>query len=316
MNVGGVLENPWAYLSSGEQGQAWEGQWGLRFKRQAAQSLAFDQVGPHTVSGLTSGSTAEGGAILDVSGLLALVIDLSTTNGMDATGASTGVLVTASVSTVFGVYYCLVGDFVNSFGFIIGAPQFLDNGIYVAANSANGRKLLFLGWIRIDAARNLQDNVAQRLVINWYNRQNKPLILTPGYVNDNAATNLGALNTANWARINAGTGDTGEYIATGQDVVDFAAHFVLGAVAPAAAQVFGIGDNSNTAPVACTEMGSLAIARSSCTVRVTMLPPVGYRTVTMLGRTGALATTLLADDGRNGAAADIPATSLYGDVPT
>lgn len=289
--------------------RAWEGQWGFRIGRNSATTMSLTVAGPHSVSAL-SGS---GGGVISASQVFPL-FDTSAQNAMDVAGLSTGALVNASVSTLFHVYYCGAGDFQGGLGFSTTAPTRV-NGLYVLANSDVGNTCIFVGWMRTDAAGNMQDNAAQRLVVNYYNRRWVSLLLRPAYADGNSTTTY-ALTTATWTRINAGTGDTGEWISNGEEAIRASATFVLGAVAPASIIKCGIGDNSNTQPLVCASLGSLAISGSSMSCQAVISAAAGYRTITMLAVTGNLATTFAADYLRDGAASDPPATYLYASIPT
>lgn len=290
--------------------QAWEGQWGLRFRRVGARIFGFQQVGPHLVPG-----TAESGAFaLPGSSTLAGLIDLDAQNAMDAAGLSTGAAISASPSTTYHVYYCRDGDFAGGAGFSTTAPA-LVGGMYLLGSAGVPARCFFLGWVRLDSGANMQDNAAQRLTVNYYNRRWKTALLRPGYNDNNAATTFSA-NLAAWGRLNGGTGDTFEYVANGEDRYVFQARVTLGGAAPATGPQFGLGDNSNTEPTVVCTIPALDPAGASTGCGLDLAPAAGYRTVALLGMTNGLATTIQADLARNGAAADPAATWMIGAVPT
>lgn len=176
--------------------------------------------------------------------------------------------------------------------------------------TGNGANWRLVGYVYLDSGGNFVDNEAQRYVVNEANRIPRRLRLTPGYNNNNALTAV-AFVSANFGRINAGTGDTVGWCDNGRDIaVWLSAHFAI-TLTPAAATYWGIGIDSNTAASVCAIVAAGAVNVSvGASIFVPPASPA-LRTATMLAATGAGATWL-ADAGRSGSAADVPATYLEG----
>lgn len=292
--------------------QTLEGQWGGRLIQSVGDpdgTLVIDVVGPHFVPGFASQSVP----VLSTTDIAGLSLSGAGQN-VDIDLVPSGTALSAQPSTLFYVYieYALSAN--PSLVASLVAPTLVD-GIYLLNNTGQGIKAFFLGWIRMDSGGRFVNTDAARCVVNYYNRRPTRIRLRPAYSDNNANTTF-SLNTATWARANGGTGDTAEYIANGEDAIHVHAQYTLGAVAPAAVIQVGIGDNSNTQPSSAAAMGSAAISGSSAACSLCVTPAVGYRTLTMLGMTGGLATTFAADYARNGAAADPSVTSLYAMIPT
>jgi hypothetical protein len=282
---------------------ALDGQFGFRIKRSTGTVL---QLIPWSRTSWWQGSQIPG---------TTYNFTTSTTNGVQQDGTSDGVLVNANVSTLLYVYWCGAGDFAGGMGISTFAPQFSDStGLYTLDVGGAGSSCLFIGWIYLDAAGNMTDTQSSRLVCNYWNRLPTRLALLPGY-NDNGAGTTFALNTANWAKLNGGTGDTALWIANGENDISAAARFTLGGAAPAAVVQVGIGDDSAVTPHAAASFAQLAAAGSStgCTIAISGRTS-GLRTIYLLGMTGGLATTFQADQARNGSAEDPCMTGLEGIV--
>lgn len=302
MNPAGQVSNPYT------DGRAWNGQYGYHFTAGSIFAQLNAAVRPNS---------AWQGTPLDESTVYGS-LDTSGTQGITATGAADGVVINTRVSTLLYVYHCLAGAMAGQnppLGFSTTAPTYV-NGTQYLGTSGNALQCLFIGWVFLDAAGNMNDSVTQRNVVNFYNRRPSVLSLAPGYNNNNAATTF-ALTANVWARVAAGTADTAEYISNGEDAIYADAWFTLGAAAPAAIVQVGIGDNSNTTPSAVASFGALAVAGSSCAVSLAVGPYTpAKRTLTLLGYTANLATTFEADQARNGSASDPQSTGLYALVPT
>jgi hypothetical protein len=179
----------------------------------------------------------------------------------------------------------------------------------------------YMGRVGIDAGGAFNDSTSSRLISNLVNKRPLAIRLQPGYNNNNAATTF-ALNSANWAALNAGAADSAAFIFDGSDFAADpdaypAALFCMGVTvtaAGAAVNEFGMAIDVSTD---CGICATVAASAGNVTVQVTWQPgPLadGARSIRMVGRTGALATTIAADRARNGATADPVATYLYGVV--
>jgi len=300
--AGCQLNNPDPAAAAGVTlAEARDGLWGYRFSRQSANVLQADTVGPV--------SAFNGNVVLP--GLVESA-DISTQNAMNNAAASTGATVASSVSTIFGVYWCAAGVFAGGFGFSTAAPVIVD-GLPLLNSSGDGLNCLFLGWIRTSAAGALVDTVQDRHVVNWWNRRRTFLYVNPGYVNDNAQTTYSrTLNVWGAVGVTAGA-STVSFIGTGLDSAEFRAHLMLTG-APVAYTGFGIG-LSTTQPEAVASIPANAPNNGSCAVSYQYIPTSGaLASVTALLHTNNNATAVVADVARTGAAADPPATAMWGSI--
>jgi len=288
--------------------RAWEGQWGQYMSLTSGVTIVLTQVAVHNVAGLFSD-----GSSIPTAGQLGVVFDISAQNAMDATATSTGSIVNASLSTTFAVYWCNGGDFAGGLGFSTQMPTRVQ-GTYVLANTAVGRTCFFIGWIRVDAAGNVNNSTAHRDIINYYNRRDLVLAASPQYADNNADTTFAV--TANvFGQINGGTNDNVSYIANGEDRVFLEANLVAGGAVSALGPVaIGIGDNSTTVPDSVSMLAAAAASRSSASALFVAVPAAGYRTAAMLIWTSNNAFTVLADSARHGSTLDPRATFLQGVV--
>ncbi len=294
------MQNPDAAASSGvTQAQAWDGEWGYRFKRASANTIDLEEVGP--ASAFDTFVIANG---------ITTAWDISTQNAMTNAGASTGATVASSVSTIFGVYWCQAGAFSGGVGFSTSAPVRVD-GSYRLNSSGDGLSCLFLGWIRTSAAGALVDTVQDRHVVNYWNRRQATLELCPGYTNDNAVTTY-TKASATWTTIGASAAASAvSFLANGEDAYDVFATFVTqsSAVNP---DKFGLGISTTQPVVTCSASANAGNFRSaSC--RQVAAPSNGLVTVSMLTvQQGGSTATFVADFARDGAASDPPATYIRG----
>lgn len=186
------------------------------------------------------------------------------------------------------------------------------NGFYYLNSTGNGCNWRFVGWVGTDSVPAFRDDQSARLICNFYNRLRKDLLLNPNYTDGNTQTTI-ALNTATWARVNAGTGDTGLFVSNGEDAVDFSAQFSI-VSSGAAIQHWGIGTSATSARVAAVTAASAA--NVTAFTRWCEVLTDGFYSVYLLGMTGGTATTLIVDVARNGSTADPRATQLRGMVMT
>lgn len=284
------------------------GQVPFQLRRDSATVLGAYSLGPNFVAGPGSG-----GAYKDFAS--SYTFDISVDQTIDTSGGAAGL---ASAGTLYGVYYCgREGDEPGTENTIrlSGTLPTSYFGQYVLENSTTfGQTCPFLGLVYLDTGPVLRDDNEFRGVASYYFRKTKGVLLRPGYVDNNAQTNLAALNNAAYARINGGTGDTGTYLTFGEDDAHFAATWCVNAAVTAALFV-GIGDNSDTQPAGGAVLGVGAVAKSCVAAFATVNPgAMAVRTVTMLANTSSTAVTFVADAGRGGAAADVPSTYLSGTI--
>jgi hypothetical protein len=193
------------------------------------------------------------------------------------------------------------------------APAYSWYGVRVLGLNAAARNWLFIGYARTNASTQFVDDTTNRLVVNWFNRLRKSIMLDPGYANDDAITTYSHTSTT-YATVNAGSGSTGGYIANGEDSVSFHLNYYM-TPAGAQAMAMGIADNSTTQPEVqnYTEANGVPSAGA---LNMILTPVEGYRTVSILAAVSAGTGTIRADVTREGAAADPRVTVLYGTVVT
>lgn len=233
---------------------------------------------------------------------------ISTTQGLISDGGT----ITATAPSSSTLYYVYVGspvDGVAQLRLCATAPT-SSLGVYSLGTSAAQRRWRFVGWVRTNASTQFVDTTTDRLVVNYYNRQPRTIVLNPAYSDGNTATTFTTTSTT-WTAANAGTGATASYIATGEDAI-YVTAFSRCDNSGANTTLVGIGDNSgsNCASEA-TMVGSTAFT-ISCSYSV--VPATGYRTLVLLVRVTAGTGTYRADDVRGGSAADPVGTALYAEI--
>lgn len=184
-------------------------------------------------------------------------------------------------------------------------------GVYCLGTVAPATRCRFVGWVRLNGSTNFVDSTTDRLVVNYYNRERKSLLLRPGYNDDNAATTYTTTSTT-WTPANGGTGATASYIANGEDAIHAHAFSMMSNSNAGVTTRLGIGDNSAANASVSTRMtGTTALA---CSCAYSTVPATGYRTIALLVSVSANTGTYHADEARNGSAADPAVTALYATV--
>jgi hypothetical protein len=295
MVAGSILEAPTPNPRDALLGQA-QG----RLDRGGSQLLQWTLLGPYI---------DVNGVVLD--GSTNLQFNSALQNVMASNGTDSGALVT--VSTLYYVY--CVADAGSPYNLSLAActtapAQNARTGLFELPTAPNDL-YLFVGWAFTDSAGLFQDNDAQRLVVSYFNRSPKRLLIKPGYVDDNAATSIsiGGGGTT-WAPLNGGTADFAEYISNGVDPVRVQAHAQVVTGAGVSAAV-GLGDNSTT--TVQTAWNIPASQNQAGSVSAAFVNAVGYRKVNFLARSSA-AATVTCDAVRNGSASDPCLTYLVGSV--
>lgn len=233
----------------------------------------------------------------------------TTDNRIDSAGADAGAALTTST-----LYYVYVSNSKATFaplGIRLStvAPS-LYKGAYYLGTSGNAANWRHVGWVRTNGSTQFVDDTTDRLVINRYNQRRLPILLQPGY-NDNDSATSYTISSTTWAAVNGGTGATASYISDGINAVSFQA---AGNGDPGASAVlaFGIGDNSTTS--AYCEATSGTAARLHSGLSMEKVQSEGYFTVSLLAYRATANGTMLADSPRNGSAADPRRTYLTGIV--
>jgi len=239
---------------------------------------------------------------------------LATDNLIDATGADAGAAMAAST-----LYYIYLSSAAATFSpsrlrGSLTAPTRV-GGIYALGAAGNAANWLLVGWARTTAGIGFQDDPTYRGVVSYYNRQRRSLFVCPQYVDDDAQTTYG-LTSAVWALIDAAAQVSCIY--NGEDAIELSAHVTKSAGAIAAQ--FGIGRTVTDPDVAAAFPSALTNATITAALQYggTADPRLGttpqFVTFAFLGFTTAVLVTLVADQARNGAAADPPGTWLAGSV--
>ena len=165
---------------------------------------------------------------------------------------------------------------------------------------------LLLGTIYTTSTTTTEDSETSRYVGNAYNAVNRRLFACPAYNNNNAATSY-TLNSSTWAELNSGTGNKVNFVAPLATIAT--AH--LNARADAASAGCGIGYDSTSSVTIGSAPPSSSFLHS---VRLVQTCAPGRHYFAMLGRNGGGTSTFLADDGRNGSAADPALTFMQAEV--
>lgn len=284
------------------QGSTAVGQFDGRIERTSATVLTLARYRGDKVE--VNGSSVSLGA----SGLALATTD----NLISSTGADAGAAMGAST-----LYYVYVSNASASFApsdlrASTTAPSAV-SGIKYLGSSGNALNWRFVGWAYTSGATQFTDDTTDRLVVNFYNRLRKTILLQPGYQDDNALDSFTIADVATWGAANGGTGSTGSYIANGEDAVEFGLGIVTDDPAAGNQTYIGIGHDSVTTAYAMSASQTVATALRSH-VSMSVVPAEGRRTVSILVATTDLTSTCYADNARFGGATDPRLTCLQGTV--
>lgn len=225
---------------------------------------------------------------------------LTSTGGVSGTGPSSSTTYHAYVGLVSGTAQLRLSG--------TAPTRYL--GTYYLGTDPGAKAWRFVGWVRVNGSTQFEDDTTNRGVVNYYNRLVKPVYLTPGYSDNNAATTWTTTSTT-FTAANGGTGATGSYIANGEDAVRIRA-VALVSNSGANSNFVGIGDNSATTAVVAGQADGTAI--QGCTAVYSSVPAAGRRTVVLLVRVSGGTGTYYADVARGGSGADPAATYLVAEV--
>lgn len=166
----------------------------------------------------------------------------------------------------------------------------------------------FVGWAYWDGT--FHDDNAFRATKSYYNRLSCDMFMGINYINDNAQTTFSPAAVANWAIMKAG--NLVQFIHTGDD----SAEFGIAVSKSAGVVACGVALALDTIPVVSQELPALAGANASCDYVIPLGGPINVlRNAAPYYHTdGVTAPTFIADGGRHGAAADIAATYIWGQV--
>ena len=285
------------------------GQWKVYPVNRFEARLSWTSTTQCTLAGFGSGSVIEiSGESLLASALSGATLD-TTDNVISSTGTDTGADVAAST-----LYYWYVSSADASYApsevrACATAPSLL-SGVYYLGTSGNAAEWRFGGWVYMNASTQYADDTTNRHVVNYYNRLWKPILLRPGYSDNNAQTSF--TRSGDWAAMNGGTGATGSYVANGEDVISIWLH--VGMASGAGIYTYaGIGDNSTTTAVVTTVCGTTTDDNYACSY--SSVPAAGYRTVSAIAATSSGTGTIYADRPREGSASDPCATQLIAIIP-
>ncbi len=165
-----------------------------------------------------------------------------------------------------------------------------------SGNSVNWR---FVGWVYTNDNTYFKDNETQRLVVNQYNRKRLYGYLNPGY-NDNDSVTMATLTNTNY-QATAGQSKF-EWIATGDDSIDYELNAVLSTQAGERAYI-GIGEDSLTnAKTACPSPSGADKIEVSC--GRAFLPTEGYHYLQILACVSGGTAGVFLDGERRGSSED------------
>ncbi len=230
-------------------------------------------------------------------------------NRIDATGADA-----AAALAVDTLYYVYVSNSLASFSPLgircsLVAPSNV-NGVKLLGAAGNALNWRFVGWVRtIDngGTPNFADSVTQRLVINYFNKLDLRMQVTPGYVDDNAPTTYTQAATAGFVAINGGTGSMLQYISNGEDAarvnLGIQANAVDGSIPDGFSIAYGVDSTVQTSgyiemEYSAAEPAGVYFGRP--TMSDELLPAEGYHEVNYLiwNWSPANVVTVYGDGGR------------------
>jgi hypothetical protein len=155
------------------------------------------------------------------------------------------------------------------------------------------------------------DSLTQRFVANYENQLPRSMLCCPGYANGGTQTTIAPANVT-FARLNAGTNDTLEWLSDGYSGVLLAQNVVVVAGTAAGTSQWGIGIDSIVNCAIAAQVAAAAVnVNAPC--HYATIPNAGYHFAAMLAATG-LGATFACDLVRAGSAADPIATHLAGFV--
>ena len=270
------------------------GAFGGRLQRDSATQISLQRYSGNwvDVDGEAVSITSVGLATTSTSGLI-----------------SNGGVVTSTLPGTSTLYYAYVGTppgGVAQLRLSATAPT-LVNGSYALGSADSQRRWRFAGWVRTNGSTQFVDDETDRLVVNYYNRRRKSLLLRPAYADGDSVTTYTTTSTT-WTAANGGTGATGSYISNGEDGIHVTA-FCKSKNSGAAFTRIGIGDNSGANCSTSAETFGTTDASASCAYAT--VPAAGYRTLVLLVCVSGGTGTYYADDARNGSATDPAVTALY-----
>jgi hypothetical protein len=194
------------------------------------------------------------------------------------------------------------------------APS-LVNGVKYLGTSGNALNWRFVGWVKTNATPEFESTLANRLIVNYYNRILGDVLLTPGYVNDDTPSGYTQNNTS-WDAMNGGTDSQGSFISNGEDAVSLKlSAFFQAAFAGGNEVQFAVGVDTITSPDRGTywvnNIPGTTQQVSSEALYDNVLPE-GDHTFAMLCSVQSITITVVADLSRHGAPADPFGTRLEG----
>jgi hypothetical protein len=190
------------------------------------------------------------------------------------------------------------------------APS-LVNGVRYLGLAGNALNWRFVGWVRLNATPNFESSQANRLIVNYYNRERLTLFTCPAYVDDNLSNSY-TFNSTTWLALNAGVGSRVSYIANGEDAQSFDCSYRMAVAASQATG--GLGVDSVTTSKFCA-FSAVSPPDSNLSGSYAEIGAEGYHTADLLGLcVPAAVVTVFADDLRRGGTSDPFATYLTGTV--
>lgn len=265
-----------------------------------------------------------GGSLIEVNGEIldvgAGIAYATSSNLINSTGGNASA--TPSSSTLYYVYLSnsLASYAPSSLRLSTTAPTGLNGASTTAtpddfylATSGNGRNWRFVGLVYTNSSAQFVNTALRRFVASYYNRLNHSLFTSPAYSDGNTASSFTSASTS-WARANAGTGSTIEWLSFGDEAMSLKVRSLAGNSGAGNATRIGIGiDSTTSARVEAAHNGGTTVISIAGDFD-DLTPSPGYHYAEFLVNVSAGTGTYYVDDARNGASADPYTSYLSGTV--
>lgn len=245
----------------------------------------------------------------------------STANRITSTGADAGAALSSNT-----LYYAYVSNAdasyaASSLRLSTVAPTGLYSGYglttALAANiyddfylggSGNALNWRFVGLVRTNASGQFSDSLTERFVRSYYNRKPFALFSSPGY-NNNNAQNTWTSTSGTFAAFNAGTGSDVGFVCFPDDVIHGSVAAYSYNTGSTNYHIIGIALDGSTDIRAQGGFQTTNADQITAHYAFSGLSP-GYHYLRAVQRVTGGTGTFIADDGRGGATADVPATYI------
>lgn len=126
------------------------------------------------------------------------------------------------------------------------APSFV-NGVKYLGTSGNALNWRFVGWVKLNATPQFESSLSNAYIVNYYNRLFAKLFISPGYQNVDGFNQVNF--PASWGPINAGTGDSFNFISNGEDAVSICGEVMCSVGQTGTSLEIGISIDGGAPPV-------------------------------------------------------------------